>query len=150
MSEFCDKGPVLQQLVDNVTEFKTDQKKIMGALIDIAKHQERLVTLADKTTHISERVSENKKDIDLLYQLFRENEAHHLNSFRDLDIRVTTHLLHHPSPETCRINKVLVPGPDGKFDKIQVAVIIGFIFFLGTQTYSLLKAIIDAFTRLGV
>lgn len=138
----CDKGPILEQLLDSVGELKSDQKRMVNALVDIAKHQERLVALADRT-------SENKRDIDTLYQLQREGEAHLINTTRELDLRITNHLVHHPTPEACKGIKVLSTNSDGKFDKIQVAVVLTMIYFLSNQVWGLLQSLVQAAQRVA-
>ena len=139
----CDKGPVLDKLLDTVYELKSDQKKVVDALIDLAHHQERIVSLADKT-------ADNKKDIDTLYQLQRETEAGILDTARSLDQRFTSHLMNHPSPDTCSIRTR--PGllsPDSKFDKVQVAVILSMLYFMASQLWGLITNTLQTLKNIG-
>ena len=136
----CDKGPVLEQLLDSVGELKLDQKRMIDALVDLAKHQERLVALADRTT-------ENKEDIDLLFKSQREVEAQLINRIQDIDSRFVAHIVNHPTPESCKGSKILGHTSEGKFDKIQVAVILTMIYFLSNQVWSLLQSLVQAAKR---
>jgi len=134
-ADACDKGPILNQLLESVQEFRYDQKRMVGALIDIAKQQERLVALADRT-------ADNQRDIDTLYKIQREEAAHLENVMRELDQKVQTHLVGHPSPESCKLRKSLSPNVDGKFDKVQVAVILAMVYFLANQVWSILHGLV--------
>ena len=136
----CDKGPVLEQLLDSVGELKLDQKRMIDALVDLAKHQERLVILADRTT-------ENKTDIDLLFKSQREIETQFANRLQDLDSRFVAHIIKHPTPESCKSSKILGQSYEGKFDKIQVAVILTMIYFLSNQVWSILQSLVQAVQR---
>lgn len=133
----CDKGPVLDKLLETVYELKSDQKKMVDALIDLAHHQERIVSLADKT-------AENKKDIDTLYQLQREVGANLIETTRTLDLRFTSHLVNHPTPDICGTKAK--PGflnNDSKFDKIQVAVILSMLYFIASQIWNIIVKTIE-------
>lgn len=132
----CDKGPILDQLLESVGELRLDQRRMVDALVDIAKHQERLVALADRTT-------ENRRDIDTLFTMIRENDANLMNGLRDLDGRVTNHLVNHPKPETC-VAPPLLKKPDGKFDTIQVAVILSLIYFMANQFWGIISSLVTA------
>lgn len=136
----CDKGPVLEQLLDSVGELKLDQKRMIDALVDLAKHQERLVALTDRT-------SENKVDIDLLFKSQREVEAQLINRIQDIDSRFVAHIVNHPTPENCKGSKILGHTYEGKFDKIQVAVILTMIYFLSNQVWSILQSLVQAVQR---
>lgn len=138
----CDKGPILDTLLEKMHEVKQDQKKMVDALVSIAQHQERLVSLADKT-------EENRTNIGMLFQLQRESEAHTANAFRDLDQKLTVHLVNHPTMESCKASGLLQPDHEGKFDKIQLTVIIAFIMFMATQVWEFIRASISAMRTLG-
>jgi len=139
----CVKGPVLDQLLENVSELRIDQKRVVDALVSLAQHQERIVALADKT-------ADNKKDIDTLFGLVRESEAEMIDNFKILDGRFTTHLVNHPSPELCKIGKASsLPIVDSNFNKIQVAVILAMIYFMASQAWSLIDSAIKAMKNLS-
>ena len=133
----CDKGPILDTLLEKMHEVKQDQRKMVDALVSIAQHQERLVSLADKT-------EENKTNIGVLFQLQREYEAHSANSFKDIDQKLTNHLVNHPSQESCKASGLLQPNSDGKFDKIQITVIVAFIMFAASVIWEFVRSSLAA------
>lgn len=65
--EQCDKGPVIEQIKSTLADLRDSNVKISEALIQIARQQERLVSLADKT-------DSNREDIAKLFEIVRENE----------------------------------------------------------------------------
>lgn len=129
----CDKGPVLEQIIQRVNEMHGSQKEMTQAVVEIAKHQERIISLADKTT-------ENANNIDRLYEQGRQ-----------VDIRLTEHLIKHPSPETCTAVPSLISlNADGKFDKVQVVVITTVVIALGGSIYDVLQSLVQAAQSLTV
>ena len=138
----CNKGPVLDQLLSSVSELKSDQRRMVDALVDIAKHQERLVALADRT-------EENRVDIGQLAQQHRESESLLYEHLRDVDNKIISHMLNHPNPDTCRLSKALTPNNDGKFDKVQVAVILALTYFLAGEAWKLLSGLVQSVKALG-
>lgn len=138
----CDKGPVLTQLLESVSELKNDSKRMVDALVEIAKHQERLIALAD-------RAKENHNNIEHLYQLHHQGEAQLQTLAQRLDDRITKHLLNHPCPESCKNNKVFSVDNNGKFDKVQVAVVLALTYFLANQAWLLIAGLVQAVRQMG-
>lgn len=129
----CDKGPILDTLLNSMSELQKDQKVMVNALVSIAQHQERLVALADKT-------EENKNSITMLFKLQRESEAHLSNAIRDIEQKLNLHMLNHPSMENCKVNGLFSQGKDDKFSKVQISVIVTFILFMATQLWEFVRS----------
>lgn len=99
----CDKAPVLEKIQLYIAHLQesherlslaqermsNSQERMTDAMTEIARHQERIISLAEKQEH-------NEKDIDNLYKLQR-----------DTDRRITDHILssgHSPSGQLDNIS----------------------------------------------
>lgn len=104
--EKCDKGPILNRIVDHVERLdkhaaKSErfQESMSEAVVLIARQQEKIVAIADKTQR-------NQDDIQNLFKLTRTVETH-----------LNDHILSSGHSAQGKQDK------DTKFDRVQVAVI---------------------------
>ena len=67
-ADHCDKGPILDQLAIAIERVEAGQLKMVDAVVEMARTQERIISLADKTT-------DNHEDIQNLFTLVRNTEA---------------------------------------------------------------------------
>ncbi|MCK5643019.1 MAG: hypothetical protein KAJ19_19585, partial [Gammaproteobacteria bacterium] len=64
----CDKGPILDQLTAGLDRVEQGQQKMVDAVIEMARTQERIIGIADKT-------ADNHGDIENLFNLVRSTET---------------------------------------------------------------------------
>ena len=122
----CNKEPVLEKIVgqlDRLDEHARDnklfQRDMSKAVVDIAKHQERLIAIADKT-------DQNKTDIDNLFHINRNTEK-----------RLNTHIEsagHSPQGDSSNAAKA------SNYDKIQVSLITSAILGAAAVVYKFVRS----------
>lgn len=100
-----EQGRTINRIEGAISEFRDVQKNMANAMVDMARSQERIIALADRT-------AVNQKDVENLYALIRE-----------LDKTMTKHILQSGHSMLGKSDTKLVT--DTKFDKLQVALITG-------------------------
>lgn len=119
VSENCDKGPLLEQIKAHVANLDAGQTKLTDAMVDLARQQERIIALADKS-------NDHSRNIENLYTLCRDNDrqlTRHINSDHTRTSPPNT-------PDDIKSRAEM-------FDKVRVAVIIAFVIAVANALWDI-------------
>lgn len=133
----CDKGPILDkiqiyidQLQQSQNNISLSQEKMTSAVIEIARHQERIISLAEKQEH-------NDKDIDNLYKLQRRH-----------DERLTAHILSSGHTAEGKVDGGLVTKADN-WNKLQLSIATAALLGAGGTIYKFITTVLDQLSSIS-
>ena len=121
-----DVRDAFSEVKESVRLFQVGQDKITDVLIDVAKTQERLLSVADKT-------DQNRQDIDNLGRCIRKSIYEVRETVHDVENHVSA----------LSVQQSYFKSPNGKFDKTQITVITGAVTGFLTFIYTLVNKLID-------